>query len=137
MGALRGAKGELSTSQIATALLEADGHEEGARRTIARRVRGNLAYLEQRGKVAKTGDGRGSAGACRSGAITFRSSYFGVTLFLRAKTTRSSMSRPVRIAPHIVVDNRYAPSASFKARLLSVTAVALLALVWLLMVGQT
>ena len=57
LGALRDAQGELSTAQIVTALLEAGGHGEGARRAMAPRVRGNLAYLERRDKVIRNGKG--------------------------------------------------------------------------------
>ena len=52
------AEGELSTAQIVTALLVVGGHGEGTRRAMAPRVRGNLAYLERRGAVAKSGTGR-------------------------------------------------------------------------------
>lgn len=57
LDALRNADGELSTREIVTALLEAGGHGEGARRAVGGRVRGNLAYLEKRGKVSKSGSG--------------------------------------------------------------------------------
>jgi len=60
LGALRDAQGELSTAQIVTALLEAGGHGEGARRAMAPRVRGNLAYLERRDKVIRNGKGTGA-----------------------------------------------------------------------------
>jgi hypothetical protein len=60
LDALRNAVGEVGTAEIVTALLEAGGHGESARRAVGGRVRGNLAYLERRGKVAKTGEGRGA-----------------------------------------------------------------------------
>jgi len=58
LGALRKAEVPLSTAQIATAVLDAGGHGEAARPTVTPRVRGNLAYLERRGKVSKSGGGR-------------------------------------------------------------------------------
>ena len=58
LDALRNADGELGTQEIVTALLEAGGHEESARRAVGGRVRGNLAYLERRGKVSKTENGK-------------------------------------------------------------------------------
>jgi hypothetical protein len=60
LDALRNADGELGTGEIVTALLEAGGHGESARRAVGGRVRGNLAYLEKRGKITKTGEGRGA-----------------------------------------------------------------------------
>ena len=60
LGALRQAEGRpLSTREIASAILAAGGHGETARPTVAPRVRGNLCYLERRGKVIKTGSGKG------------------------------------------------------------------------------
>ena len=50
--------GSLGTAEIASAILEAGGHGESARPTVAPRVRGNLCYLERRGKVIKTGNGK-------------------------------------------------------------------------------
>jgi hypothetical protein len=58
LGALRDAESELSTAEIVSALLVAGGHGEGARRALAGRVRGNLAYLERRGMVCKSGSGK-------------------------------------------------------------------------------
>ncbi len=57
MDALRpsGPKG-LSTAEIATSVLKAGEHGEEARPSVQPRVRGNRAYLERRGKVAKLGD---------------------------------------------------------------------------------
>jgi hypothetical protein len=49
LDALRNAEGELGTAEIVTALLEAGGHGDSARRAVGGRVRGNLAYLERRG----------------------------------------------------------------------------------------
>jgi hypothetical protein len=53
LGALREAEGELSKSQIVSAVLRAGGHGEGARKAMAQRVRGNLGYLQRREKVNK------------------------------------------------------------------------------------
>jgi hypothetical protein len=55
--ALRRAGKPLGTHALVTALLEAGGHGESARASLAPRVRGNLAYLETRGAVTKTGRG--------------------------------------------------------------------------------
>ena len=49
--------GSVSTADIVTALLAAGGHGEDARSVVAGRVRGNLANLERRGKVRKSGSG--------------------------------------------------------------------------------
>jgi len=58
LGALRKAEGRpLRTAEIASAILEVGGYGEAARPTVAPRVRGNLCYLERRGKVSKTGSG--------------------------------------------------------------------------------
>jgi hypothetical protein len=55
LGALRQVEETpLSTREIASAILAAGGHGESARPTVAPRVRGNLCYLERRGKVIKT-----------------------------------------------------------------------------------
>jgi len=48
----------LATAEIVSAILAAGGHGEPARRAVGGRVRGNLAYLERRGKVCKAGSGR-------------------------------------------------------------------------------
>lgn len=59
MDALRQAKGEtLSTYEIVSALLAAGGHGDDARKAVAGRVRGNLAYLKRQGKVSKAQDGK-------------------------------------------------------------------------------
>lgn len=52
---LRAAGKPLGTHEIVTALLERGGHGESARPSLTPRVRGNLAYLEGRGSVIKTG----------------------------------------------------------------------------------
>lgn len=57
LGALRTSDRPMSTAEIVTAILKAGGHGEGARRTLATRVRGNLAYQERRGKVRKASSG--------------------------------------------------------------------------------
>jgi hypothetical protein len=58
---LRQASEPVSTRDVVTAMLRAGGHGESARRTVAPRVRGNLAYLHSRRKVTKHDD----AGAVR------------------------------------------------------------------------
>jgi hypothetical protein len=55
--ALRRAGKPIGTHAIATALLDAGGYGESARPSLTPRVRGNLAYLEKAGKVAKAGKG--------------------------------------------------------------------------------
>lgn len=59
LNALRTSEAPMSTAEIVSAILAAGGHGEGARPTMASRVRGNLAYLERRGKVLRTGNGKG------------------------------------------------------------------------------
>ncbi len=56
--ALRRAGKPVGTHAIASALLDAGGYGESARPSLTPRVRGNLAYLEKAGKVAKSGDGK-------------------------------------------------------------------------------
>ncbi len=51
---LRQASKPVSTVDVVTAMLRAGGHGEEARRTVASRVRGNLAYLHSRRKVIKS-----------------------------------------------------------------------------------
>ncbi len=51
-------EGSVSAPEIVTALLAAGGHGEDARKAVAGRARGNLAYLEKRGKVEKSGRNR-------------------------------------------------------------------------------
>lgn len=62
LSALRQADGEpLTTFQIAESVAAAGGHGDGALRAIKPRVRGNLAYLERRGKINKMiGDRKGA-----------------------------------------------------------------------------
>jgi len=56
LGALRQSDGKpLSTAQIVDAVLAAGGHGKDARPALRMRVRGNLGYLERRGKVTKLG----------------------------------------------------------------------------------
>lgn len=57
--ALRTAGKPLLTAEIVSSILAVGGHGEAARATMAPRVRGNLAYLERRGKVSKIGSGVG------------------------------------------------------------------------------
>ena len=57
LGALRDAECELGTQEIVASVLRAGGHGEGARKAMGQRVRANLAYLERREKVRKTGHG--------------------------------------------------------------------------------
>jgi hypothetical protein len=52
---LRQASEPVSAADVVTAMLRAGGHGESARRTVAPRVRGNLAYLHSRRKVTKVG----------------------------------------------------------------------------------
>jgi hypothetical protein len=54
---LRRAGKPLGTAAIVTALLDKGGHGESARPALAPRVRGNLAYLQGRGTVTKSGKG--------------------------------------------------------------------------------
>ena len=57
LGALRKADGEsISTYDVVSSVIADGGHGETARRTLAGRVRGNLAYLERRGKIVKIGE---------------------------------------------------------------------------------
>lgn len=57
--ALRRAGRPLTTREIVTALMEAQGHDESARPALAPRVRGNLAYLHGREIIVKMGSGTG------------------------------------------------------------------------------
>lgn len=57
LDALRRAGGPLGTQEIVTDILKVQGHDESARRALAPRVRGNLAYLEGRKMVEKSGRG--------------------------------------------------------------------------------
>lgn len=60
LDALRNAKGKpLSTKEVASAVMAAQGHDESARPALAPRVRTNLQYMaRQNGSVAKLGDRR-------------------------------------------------------------------------------
>ena len=59
LDAFRTSGGEpIPTAYIVDSVLAAGGHGDGARRAVSGRVRGNLAYLERRGKIEKLGDGR-------------------------------------------------------------------------------
>jgi hypothetical protein len=58
LDALRRAREPITTPALVTAILAAMGQGEEARRAIAPRVRGNLAYHQKRGMVVKVGDGR-------------------------------------------------------------------------------
>jgi hypothetical protein len=55
--ALRRAGGPIPTADVVTAVMEAQGYEEGARSAFAPRVRGNLVYQRVRGTIAKIGNG--------------------------------------------------------------------------------
>jgi hypothetical protein len=61
LGVLRDAQRELSTAEIVSGVLAAGEHGEDARPAMAPRVRGNLAYLERRGVVRKSGNGEDGA----------------------------------------------------------------------------
>jgi hypothetical protein len=54
--ALREAGKPISAPEIVSYVLKAGGHDESARPTIGPRVRGNLAYLERRRIVSRSGD---------------------------------------------------------------------------------
>jgi len=66
LDALRKAGEPLSTPQITSYIIEAQGHDESARRALAPRVRGNLAYLHGRGIVEKIGERTGAKWALNS-----------------------------------------------------------------------
>jgi hypothetical protein len=55
--ALRRAGEPISTAEVVTAVMEAQGYDEDARSAFAPRVRGNLAYQGGRGTVVKVGGG--------------------------------------------------------------------------------
>lgn len=57
----RAGGGPLSTRDIATAVMDAGGHDESARRALGPRVRGNLSYLHREKKVEKIGAGKVAA----------------------------------------------------------------------------
>ncbi len=56
--ALRRAGEPISTADVVKALLAATGNNEDARRALAPRVRGNLAYQHGRKTIVKVGGGR-------------------------------------------------------------------------------
>lgn len=59
LDAIRTAGGQpIATYDIVSSIIAAGGHGEEARRTVAPRVRGNLAYLRRRRMVEKIEDGR-------------------------------------------------------------------------------
>lgn len=53
----RSPDGSASSAEITTELLAIGGHGEEARRTVAQRVRGNLAYLHRCSRVGRAGNG--------------------------------------------------------------------------------
>lgn len=55
--ALRRAGEPIKTADVVTAVMEAQGYDEGARSAFAPRVRGNLAYQHGRGAIEKIGGG--------------------------------------------------------------------------------
>lgn len=60
LGALRKTDGlALTTAEIVADVTDAGGYGDAARPTLTPRVRGNLAYLQRRRKVAKIGNGKG------------------------------------------------------------------------------
>lgn len=74
LDALRRAEKPLGTHAVVTALLDAGGHGEPARAAMTPRVRGNLAYLERAGKVAKAGSGKTITWALKTIQLTGPSS---------------------------------------------------------------
>lgn len=58
--ALREAGEPIPADQIVTYLMRVGGHDESARKALAVRVRGTLAYLRRRGAVKRCGDRRAS-----------------------------------------------------------------------------
>lgn len=58
LGALRDADRPLGTHEIVDRVVAAGGHKKGARKAMTARVRGNLAYLERRIRIARSGVGR-------------------------------------------------------------------------------
>jgi glycosyltransferase involved in cell wall biosynthesis len=64
--ALRRAGKPLGTHAVVTAVLAAGGHGESVRPALAPRVRGNLAYLEGRKSVVKTGTAKSACWAIPS-----------------------------------------------------------------------
>jgi hypothetical protein len=58
LDSLRRAGRPISTADIVTAVMAAGHQGESVRPTMTPRVRGNLAYLERRGKITKSGRGK-------------------------------------------------------------------------------
>ena len=58
VGVLREAREPIGTHAIVAAIIKAGGHGPGARSAVMPRVRGNLAYLQRRGKLIKRGEGK-------------------------------------------------------------------------------
>lgn len=56
--ALRQSGGEASTQGIVAYIIAAGGHGPEAKKAVGARVRSNLAYLQRRGKVSKSGNQR-------------------------------------------------------------------------------
>jgi hypothetical protein len=63
--ALRRAGKPLGLAPIVGAILADQGHSEAARPALTPRVRGNLAYLEKGGKIAKSGKARSAKWALK------------------------------------------------------------------------
>lgn len=57
---LRRAEVPITIHDLVTGVMDAGGHEEGARRTMMQRVRGNLTYLKKVGKVVRVGVNHGA-----------------------------------------------------------------------------
>jgi hypothetical protein len=58
LGVMRNANSPIGTHAIVAAIIKAGGHGPGARSAVMPRVRGNLAYLNRRQKVIKSGSGK-------------------------------------------------------------------------------
>jgi len=59
LDAIRRADGQpISTADIVASVIAAGGHDMSVKSTVGPRVRGNLAYLQRRGKVERIGEGR-------------------------------------------------------------------------------
>ena len=63
LDSLRRAERPVSTADVVTAIMAAGRHAESARPAMTPRVRGNLAYLERRAKIVKSGRGKSVAWA--------------------------------------------------------------------------
>lgn len=57
LDSLRRAGRPISTADVVSAVITAGHQSEATKPTMTPRVRGNLCYLEKRGKIAKTGRG--------------------------------------------------------------------------------